>query len=188
MNTLQVAANSHWLVHVAAATILYLHIAGGTVGILSGTLAVAVRKGGRLHILAGRTFFVSMLVMAGIGGFVAPFLVSAQGNPKLFDSIAGFFTCYLVATSWMTVRRRDGTIGRFEPAAFAFAAFLAAAAIWLGTRKAGSGADYYALGGVIALAAALDLKVILGGGITGAPRIARHLWRMCLALFVAVGS
>jgi hypothetical protein len=32
------------------------------------------------------------------------------------------------------------------------------------------------------------LKVILNRGITGAPRIARHLWRMCLALFVAVGS
>lgn len=30
--------------------------------------------------------------------------------------------------------------------------------------------------------------MILRGGISGAPRIARHLWRMCLALFIATGS
>lgn len=187
MNTLQVGAESPWLVHAAAATILYLHIAGGTVGMISGATALALRKGGRGHVLAGNVFFVAMLVMAGIGGFVAPFLLTAQGNPKLFDSAAGFFTCYLVVTSWLTVRRKAGTIGRAEVAAFLFAALLAAALILVGTTR-GDATAYYALGGIIALAAALDLKVILNRGIAGAPRIARHLWRMCLALFVAVGS
>ena len=38
------------------------------------------------------------------------------------------------------------------------------------------------------IAAASDLKVILKGGIAGAPRIARHLWRMCAALTIASGS
>jgi hypothetical protein len=188
MNTLQIGADSPWLVHAAAATILYLHIAGGTVAIVSGPIALAVRKGGRAHLLAGNVFLGSMLVMASIGGFVAPFLLTAQGNPKLFDSIAGFFTCYLVVTSWLTVRRKPGTIGRAEVAAFAFAALLAAATVLLGTRTAGNATGYYALGGIIALAAALDLRVILARGIGGGPRIARHLWRMCLALFVAVGS
>jgi hypothetical protein len=126
--------------------------------------------------------------MAGIGGFVAPFLVTAEGNPKLFDSAAGFFTCYLVVTSRLTVRRKAGTIGRAEVAAFAFASLLAAAIVLLGTRTAGDATGYYGLGGIVALAAALDLKVILNRGITGTPRIARHVWRMCLALFVAVGS
>jgi hypothetical protein len=187
MNTLQVAADSPWPVHAAAATILFLHIAGGSVAIVAGTVAVAVRKGGRLHILAGNLFFVAMLVMASIGGFVAPFLVTAQGSPKLFDSAVGFFTCYLVVTSWLTVRRKAGTIGRAEVAAFVFAALLAAAVVLIG-RMRGDAAAYYALGGIIALAAALDLKVIRNRGIAGGPRIARHLWRMCLALFVAVGS
>lgn len=187
MNTLQVAAESPWLVHAAAATILFAHIAGGTVGMISGTMALAFRKGGRGHVLAGNVFFISMLVMAGIGGFVAPFLVTAEGNPKLFDSAAGFFTCYLVVTSWLTVRRKAGTIGRAEVAAFVFASLLAAAIVLVG-RTRGDATAYYGLGGIVALAAALDLKVILNRGIAGGPRIARHLWRMCLALFVAVGS
>lgn len=187
MNTLQVAANSPWPVHAAAVTILVLHIAGGSVAILAGTAALAVRKGGRLHVVAGNVFFVAMLVMASIGALVAPFLMTAQGNPKLFDSAAGFFTCYLVITSWLTVRRKAGTIGRAEVAAFLFAVLLAAAVVLLG-KTGGDANAYYGLGGVIALAAALDLKVIVNRGIAGGPRIARHLWRMCLALFVAVGS
>jgi hypothetical protein len=187
MNTLQVGAESPWIVQAGAATILFLHIAGGSVAIVSGTMALAFRKGSRAHVLAGNIFFAAMLVMASIGALVAPFLLTAQGNPKLFDSAAGFFTCYLVVTSWLTVRRKAGTVGRSEVAAFAFASTLAAAIILIGTRR-DDPAGYYAMGGLIALAAALDLKVILNRGITGAPRIARHLWRMCLALFVAVGS
>ncbi len=197
MNTLQVGAESPWLVHAAAATILYLHIAGGTVGIVSGATALALRKGRRAHVMAGNIFFVSMMAMTSVGALVSPFLVSPQGDPKLSDSLVGFFTFYLVATGWMTVRRRAGTIGYFEVAAFLFAASLAAAAILLGTRAANSptgfgggssASGYYLLGSLIALAAALDAKVIFNRGITGVPRIARHLWRICLALFVAVGS
>src|SRR5512135_2584009 len=32
------------------------------------------------------------------------------------------------------------------------------------------------------------LKVIVRGGISGRARIARHAWRMCVALFIATGS
>lgn len=42
---------------------------------------------------------------------------------------------------------------------------------------------------IVALIAALsDLKVILRRGVSGAQRIARHLWRVCFALFIASGS
>jgi hypothetical protein len=197
MDTLQIGAESPWLVHAGAAIILYAHIAGGTVGILAGAAALTVRKGRGLHVLAGNTFFVAMIVMAGIGAFVAPLLSSAQGDPKWGDSIIAFFTCYLVATGWATVRRKAGTIGRFERVAFAFAALLAGVAIFFGAVAAGDpdglvggspAQSYFVFGGIIALAAALDLKTILNGGVSGVPRIARHLWRMCLALFVATAS
>jgi len=197
MNHLPVGADSSWLVVAGAATILVLHIAGGMIGIVAGAVAMACRKGGPRHALAGNVFFVAMLVMASIGALVSPFLVSRQGDPKLFDSTMGFFTCYLVATSWLTVRRKAGTIGRGEVAAFAFAALLAAACVLNGMRAAGSASGqlggfpatgYYVAAAIIALAAALDLKVILRGGIAGVPRIARHLWRMCSAWFIATGS
>jgi hypothetical protein len=41
---------------------------------------------------------------------------------------------------------------------------------------------------VLVIAALGDAKVVLAGGISGAPRIARHLWRMCLGLTLAAGS
>src|SRR5207253_8687057 len=112
-------------------------------------------------------------------------------------SLAGGFTFYLVVTSWLTVKRKPGTTGRPEVAAVLFAASLAAIAILLGIRAAHSATGlgggfgptgYYGIGGLIAFAAALDAKVLLNGGISGSPRLARHLWRMCLALFVATGS
>jgi hypothetical protein len=197
MNHLQIGADSALLVQAGAATLLVLHIAGGVVGIVAGGVAIAFRKGGPRHALAGNIFFAAMLAMASVGGFVAPFLLSRHGDPKWFDSTAGFFTCYLVVTSWLTVRRKAGTIGRGEVAAFAFGALLAAWSLFNGTRAAGSAtgqlggmpaAGYFGFAAIVALAAALDLKVIVQRGITGVPRIARHLWRMCLAWFVATGS
>jgi len=197
MNHLHVGAESAWPVVAGAAIILVLHIAGGMVGIVSGAVAMAYRKGSARHALAGNVFFVSMLIMASIGALVSPFLVSRNGDPKLFDSTMGFFTCYLVATSWLTVRRKAGTIGRGEVAAFAFAALLAAACVVNGMRAAGSASGqlggfpatgYYVAASLIALACAGDLRLILQGGISGVPRITRHLWRMCAAWFIATGS
>ena len=40
-------------------------------------------------------------------------------------------------------------------------------------------------GGVAIAAAVGDRRMIRGGGLKGSPRIVRHLWRMCFALFVA---
>jgi hypothetical protein len=47
---------------------------------------------------------------------------------------------------------------------------------------------YYTFAVVAALFATLDFRVIRRGGISGTQRIARHLWRMCFALFFAAGS
>jgi hypothetical protein len=44
------------------------------------------------------------------------------------------------------------------------------------------------LGSVMLLAATGDARMLLGGGVRGAKRIARHLWRMCFGLFIAAGS
>jgi hypothetical protein len=46
----------------------------------------------------------------------------------------------------------------------------------------------YGFTAVVVIATILDVKMVLAGGISGAPRIARHLWRMCLALMLATGS
>ena len=44
------------------------------------------------------------------------------------------------------------------------------------------------MGSVCLLAAAGDVRMLVRGGVLGAKRIARHLWRMCFGLFIAAGS
>ena len=107
---LHVPAGSPWWFFAAASLILFLHIAGGTVGIISGAVALLARKGGRLHRAAGTVFLVSMLTMATIGAATSPFL-PVPSMPNVF---AGILTFYLVATGWAAIKRENGRIGRFE--------------------------------------------------------------------------
>ena len=102
-----------------------------------------------------------------------------------------------MATAWVTARRKDGEIGSFDRIALLVSIAIAAAALtyWVeaafsptGT-KAGIPAGSYVLPAVVALIAAIgDARIQLRGGLGGVQRIARHLWRMCFALFVASAS
>jgi uncharacterized membrane protein len=188
---LHVPPGSPALVQGAAATILALHVGGGVAGIVSGATALVARKGGRLHCTAGQVFFVSMLIMSAIGASVSPFL------PQWSNVVPGLLTFYLVGTAWMTVRRPEGRIGRFEVGACVFAWSAAATGVLLGMLAAGSPGgllngdppmNFFVFASFPALAGALDLRVILRRGVSGAQRIARHLWRMSVALFVGAGS
>ena len=189
---LEVTPASSWL-FAAANLILFLHIAGGAVGIISGAVALLSRKGGRAHRIAGTVFLVSMLIMATIGAATSPFLLV----PSMTNVAAGALTLYLVATGWVAIKRKDGRIGRFEKGGLGVAlGVVAAGAIFilmamnspagrLGTTPPQA---FYVFAIVGAIAAAGDLKMILRGGLSGSARIARHLWRMSAALTIASGS
>jgi hypothetical protein len=172
---------------------LIVHIAAGSLAILSGAAAVSVAKGERLHRVFGTVFFLAMLTMSALGVYLALFVPAPPGTvtPPSASVCVGLLTFYLAVTGWMTVRRKDGSIGLFEKGAFFAALSIAAALLILGVRaamKRHAGdliAPYFVFASFAAFAAALDLKVVLSGGIAGAARIARHLWRMCFALFFA---
>ena len=170
------------LVH---SSIMWIHIAGGVIALLSGTMAVAVRKGGAPHVKAGTWFFASMLVLGVTAAILEPYR-PVPGSP-----VGGIMVCYFVATSWVAARRRDGTTGRFEIAACAAALVMAALMAWGGftgeTTPAGPG-PIFALGAICLLAGLLDLNAILRRKLKPAQRIARHLWRVCFAFFIATGS
>jgi uncharacterized membrane protein len=184
-----------WLLTLATIG-LVLHIGGGTVGMVSGAGALAFPKGEPLHRLFGKIFIAAMLTNAVMATSLASLLVSRGVTAQWSNVFGGFATFYLVTTAWVTVRRAPGTVGRFEIGALVFALGLAALSLSGLLRLAGGGKPdndvpiaapiVFAL--VAVLAAGLDLKVVLGGGIAGAPRIARHLWRMCAGLFIASGS
>lgn len=173
-----------------AMLMLIMHVSAGCVAILAGAAALSVRKGERLHRRFGTVFFAAMLVMATFAT-----LLSVLRQPGTI--VGGIFTIYLVVTAWATVRRSAGSVGTFEKIAFVVAAACASAELLLGAFAARSPTGrlfgypamlYYVLGSLVMLAALGDLKLILRGGISGASRIARHLWRMCFALFFATGS
>lgn len=177
------------ILHIGATALLVLHIAGGSVGIVSGYVAILARRGGRLHRAAGTVFFVAMLVMTIIAAGVAPLLDEAQWT----NTTAAVFALYLVTTGWAAVRRPAGDVGRFERLAVIVPLVIAA----MGLAMAAGGAhafpaeDFvvvYVFALVSALAAVCDLRMIRRGGLRGPARIARHLWRLGAALFVASGS
>jgi hypothetical protein len=174
--------------------ILILHIGAGTLGILSGTAAVSVAKGERLHRVFGTVFFLAMLTVATLAVYLALFVppTHAGGAPPNASVSVGMLTIYLVATGWMTVRRKQRLTGLFEKGGLFVALTIAAALLVFGLLAArmplarpGSYVPYFVFASFAAVAAAFDVKVVLKGGISGAARIARHLWRMCFALFFA---
>ncbi|HYK40632.1 MAG TPA: hypothetical protein VEU98_11415, partial [Candidatus Eremiobacteraceae bacterium] len=70
--------------------LLMLHIAGGMIGMLSGTAAMIFRKGFRAHIFAGRVFVGSMLTM----GVCAAWLATLKHDPNNIGG--GILTVYLI--------------------------------------------------------------------------------------------
>lgn len=168
------------------AAALVLHVGGGAVSLLAGAVALAAPKGRPVHRAAGTLFVLAMMVMAGFAVVVA--LQRSQG----LNAVAGTLTLYLVATAWLTVRRPDGAMGRAETVGGLVAFSIAVIGVMVG--RSGLGGDGvppgvpYVFAGVAALAAACDVSVILRRGVSGAARIARHLWRMCTALFIASAS
>ena len=171
--------------------ILFLHICAGTLGLLSGTVAIFFRKGSRGHVLAGRVFVVSMLTMA-VG---AVYLGVVKHQPNNIGG--GFLTFYLIGTAWLTVRRRDCETSRLDWVWLLIPLTIGATgwANGLDALRSGTGEKYGVpagmhifMGSVCLLAAAGDVRMLLRGGVSGTKRISRHLWRMCFGLFIAAGS
>jgi hypothetical protein len=187
----QLHAGAPWFVFAIVVTALALHIGSGSAGILSGYTAVFARKGGNLHRISGTVFFASMLAMGTMGLALSIWI-------RQFGNIAGgALATYLVLTAWLTVKRKAETVGREEIALLFVACAAAVLLLYWGVLAATSAkgtfqgygaALYFVFGSFAALFAALDLSVILRGGVTGTARIARHLWRMCFALFFAAAS
>lgn len=171
--------------------ILLVHICAGTLGLLSGAAAISFRKGSRPHVLAGRVFVVSMLTMAAGAAYLA--VVRHQPN----NLGGGILTFYLIGTAWLTARRPDGETSRLDWVALLIPLTLGILTWMSGAEKMrapGPPEDgvpagmHFFMGSVALLASIGDVRMLVGGGVFGTKRIARHLWRMCFGLFIAAGS
>jgi uncharacterized membrane protein len=169
--------------------LLPLHVVGGVVGIVSGFVALYARKGRTLHRRSGMAFVYAMLSMSLSGTLLA------VGRFETANVLAGLITAYLVVTAVTAVSTPSAIVRRLDRGAmlgalaFGFASVASAIVMFGGGRRErGLAVPLMVFGALALLSAAGDLRMIRAGGLRGAARLKRHLWRMCAALFVAAGS
>jgi hypothetical protein len=89
--------------------ILAIHIASGTIGLLSGTIAMSLKKAGKLHKVIGKIFFYAM---AGV--FLTSVYMSIVKN-NLFLLMVGFFSFYTAATGYRILFLKKLGIQKIAP-------------------------------------------------------------------------
>lgn len=168
--------------------LLAFHVSMGVIGLASGTVAAAARKGGAWHRRSGIVFVWSMIAMALSGVVIALY----EGATTV---VAGALTAYLVLTAYLALkepRSRLVDLGLMI-LAFGFAAteyyygFIVYGMPGHKSEGVPAGMIFF-MGTVVLFAAIGDARMIHAGGVHGTRRIARHLWRMCFGLFIALGS
>ena len=175
--------------------VLPIHIAAGAVAMILGAVALTVKKGGRIHRRSGLLFVCVMLVMAATAAILG-ILNGADANVG-----AALMTAYFVGTALTTVRQATRWTGRMNAAALVLALGLALLTIVGAINKINSpglspggvplrtiGVMSLIIAAVLLLAAVGDIRILRFGAPRGGRRLARHLWRMCFALFIAAGS
>jgi hypothetical protein len=172
--------------------ILPIHIAAGGCAILLGAVALVVRKGSTHHRRSGLLFVFAMLVLG-----TSAAMLGFRKSPTDGNVFGGLMTVYFVVTALTTVRPVSPWTRGLTVAALIVAAGLAVIDIMGGVKAFNSphgslnGVPFqmsFFIAGVMILAAAGDARIMRFGMPRGGPRLARHLWRMCFALFIAAGS
>jgi uncharacterized membrane protein len=172
-------------------TLLPIHIIAGSIAIVAGFVSVFAVKGLKLHRKSGMVFVYAMMVLALTGAAIATL---KHQTPNI---IGGSLAFYMVITAFLAVRPRDQWSRWIDAGALLIGATVSVLAIKTGfdALKSATGtmngvpAGMLFFFGVVALVAALgDIRMMRVGGVQGAQRIGRHLWRMCFSLFIASGS
>jgi hypothetical protein len=173
-------------------TLLPVHIVAGGLAIILGAVALIAAKGGWLHRKSGLMFVYAMLTMGITGSVMALSRSLTDANV-----LGGFMSAYFVITALTTVRPVSVSSRRLNLCALFVALALAVFELWMGVKAFASahgtinGVPFFMLfflASITLTAAAGDIRVIRSGPLRGGPRLARHLWRMCFALFIAAGS
>jgi hypothetical protein len=171
---------------------LVVHILAGGMGLISGYIALYSAKGATLHRKSGILFVYAMLAMSLLGMVIA----AGRNVAPAINIPAGLLTSYLVITALMAVRPPVAGSRWLNPALMLVAMGVALADLTFalqafanGGKRNGMSAAPFIMFGVVGLLGSIgDLRMMRSGPLQGARRLARHLWRMCFALFIAALS
>jgi hypothetical protein len=138
-------------------------------------------------------FVGAMLVMATSGALMAA--IAPRPNPG--NVMGGVLAAYFVVTGLHTTRRRAPAPDALDVAALLVALAFVAAGLALGVAATRSATGrmygyrpglYFGFATAALLAAVGDARVMWARGVHGRRRVARHLLRMCAALWIATAS
>ena len=169
-----------------------MHIIAGLLAIAAGAIALYAVKGSTLHRKSGMIFAIAMLTMTSSAVTMAAFL-----RPNIGNVIAGLLTCYLVSTGLLTVLRPVVQARAVLTGLMLVALTVGFLAFTVGSdvMRNGNGMldgipvqPIFVFGAIGILAALLDMRMLWAGSIEGKHRLARHLWRMGLAMWIATSS
>ena len=172
--------------------VLWIHIAGGSVAVLAGFVALSARKGTKVHVRFGRAFAVAMLVLGSTAAVLEPFR-----EPEPGSVFGGLLVVYLIATAWGAARHRTAQARGIVRGGMVF--MLACGVVFVASGLvAGAGVDGKLFGVPAAkLLGALPMCVFAAWRDwrflqVPVPTVdqwrLRHAWRMSLGMFVATGS
>jgi uncharacterized membrane protein len=172
--------------------LLPLHIASGLLAVCTGSVALYTLKGSIVHRRTGTIFVYAMISMSLSGAL----MVASGRSVRAANVLPGLLTTYLVVTAVTTMRPQSATVRRVDRGAA-----IAALALGLGCvvksvvmLAAAGPTDRVAamallvFGAIPLLATEGDRRMMRLGGLRGAPRLTRHLWRMCAALLIVTAS
>lgn len=170
-----------------------VHIVAGSVALLSGYVALYVKKGAVVHRRSGMVFVGAMLTMCVAGALLAALRLMAW---SVINMAAALTTSYLVLTSLATVRALAFWSRRLDAGLMVVAFSVGLTMLTLGVTAIANGGSWngipafpfflFAFVGLIGGSG--DLVVLRSGARHGTARLTRHLWRMTFALFIAAMS
>ncbi len=172
-------------------TLLPLHITAGSLAIVAGGVALYAAKGGKIHRQSGVIFVCAMLAMT-----ISAVIIGALGGHRVNTS-QGALTCYLVASGYAAVNAKAREMRWVAVAGMAFALCIGAYDMMLGAEAMARprrtidgvpGPMMFMFGGIAFMAAVGDFRFMRGASLPPRYRIGRHLWRMCLGLWIATAS
>ncbi|HRI21916.1 MAG TPA: hypothetical protein PLA68_13235 [Panacibacter sp.] len=171
--------------------LIILHIAGGTLGLLCGTIAASVIKGKKAHILNGKLFSIGMLTAA-----VSALIISnLPGHENLFLFAVGGFTFYMVTTGYRIAWLKRNNAGRpktftgVDYGLFAFGVCFSLFLLFMSIKGLMDGNTFSLVPGIFGLVclnfARMDYKLFSGKETIKQFWITSHITRMMGALIAS---
>lgn len=171
--------------------LIVLHIAGGTLGLICGTVAAAVIKGKKMHILNGKIFSIGMITAA-----VSALIISnLPGHENIFLFAVGGFTFYMVTTGYRIVWLKRNNAARtksftvLDYALFVFGVCFSVFLLYMSVKGAVDGNMFSLVPGVFGLVclnfARMDYQLFSGKETIKQFWITSHITRMMGALIAS---